>query len=56
MRYAVRPYQSGDLPFLWEMLYQSIFVPDSAVAKSLRARGRDTEMPPWLPLMNMGCV
>lgn len=52
MTYSIRPGHAGDLPFLWEMLYQSIYIPegemrpghgildDPSVAKYLANWGR----------------
>ena len=28
MNYSIKPFEKKDLPFLWEMLYQSIYVPE----------------------------
>ena len=28
MDYSIRPFKMGDMSFLWEMLYQSIYIPE----------------------------
>ena len=28
MNYPIKPFEMKDLPFLWELLYQSIYVPE----------------------------
>jgi ribosomal protein S18 acetylase RimI-like enzyme len=55
MAYAIRPYRDDDIAFLWEMLYQSIYIPageeqpgreildDPAIAKYLLHWGRDSD-------------
>lgn len=35
MGYSIRPYVAADIPFLWEMLHQSIFVPEGHLPPSL---------------------
>lgn len=34
MNYLIRPFEEKDMPFLWEMLYQSIHVPEGQQAPS----------------------
>lgn len=55
MPYAIRSYQDDDMSFLWDMLYQSIYIPDgqaqpereilddTAIAKYLVHWGQDTD-------------
>ncbi|MER2294755.1 MAG: GNAT family N-acetyltransferase [Desemzia incerta] len=35
MNYSIKPFEMKDLPFLWEMLYQSIYVPEGQEVPSL---------------------
>ncbi|MCI3027977.1 GNAT family N-acetyltransferase [Desemzia sp. C1] len=35
MNYSIKPFEMKDLPFLWEMLYQSIYVPEGQKVPSL---------------------
>lgn len=35
MNYSIKPFEMKDLPFLWEMLYQSIHVPEGQEVPSL---------------------
>ena len=34
MDYSIRPFKMGDMSFLWEMLYQSIYIPEGQRAPS----------------------
>ena len=31
MNYSIRPIEAGDISFLWDMLYESLYVPEGQV-------------------------